>query len=177
MYLPCEPDLHNKVVPLQQISKVFLQWVIGKKMEKLKAFHFKGKLTTHDAAPANAILAGIEVLKYRIRYSPTRIQEPLARPELVRSCRYAWDVDPEKHHLNCSTFFQVWDVTKNLPWAHKLSDFHRETRRIFHDEPLSRQDIELAMHRGEGILEKGTRALKSCRGIFINSSDYRNSVV
>ena len=132
-------------------------------MEKLKAFHFKGKLTTHDAAPANAILAGIEVLKYRIRYSPTRIQEPLARPELVRSCRYAWDVDPEKHHLNCSTFFQVWDVTKNLPWAHKLSDFHRETRRIFYGEPLlSRQDIELAssMRRGEGVLERHARSVR-----------------
>jgi len=110
----------------------FEGWVKGKERDKLQTWNEVGKLVTDDFdSVCYALKAGIEVMKYPVLYSPKRLQYLLAaRPDLLQSCRYAWNIDVEKRLLNCNTFFQVWDITKDLPWAHKLSEFHHEVGKV-----------------------------------------------
>jgi len=117
-----------------------------KNIDKLKTLIiFGGKLFTDDIdSVQNAVKAGIKVMKYPIIYSPKRLQELLASPDLLQSCKYAWNVDVDKRHLNCNTFFQAWDITKDLPWAHKMSGLYDEVSKVSRGSPLSQKDLELA---------------------------------
>lgn len=139
-YDPKHEDTNNDL----EWCNDFYEMVRTKNRKGLKWFAVVGKLGIQDTCPIkHAIEAGIHVVKFQTLYSPRRILELLADPKYVRSCRYSWNVNVNKRHLNCNTFFQAWHVTRDLPFIKKMSDFSTVTDALFQKYSLTTEDCKM----------------------------------
>jgi len=85
---------------------------------------------------------GIIVKKAEVLYSPSMLSRVYADENFLNSCKYSWNIDVEKRFLNCNTFFQAWNIIKNVPFLEKQSDFNSYLDANLNAEPLTVHEKE-----------------------------------
>jgi len=155
----------------------FYDMVKTKNRTGLKWFAVLGRLVVQETYPiVHAIEAGINIVKFQTLYSPCRIKELLTHPKYIRSCRYSWNININKRHLNCNTFFQAWHVTRDLPFIGKMSDFSTVTAALFPNYPLTTDDYKMVMPHPGSIIH-GMNYQKDDKQVEKGGDDVNTSTV
>jgi len=107
------------------MSQIRYSWNVDIDSLKLNCnTQLPGELTIGCTCHLDALEAGITIKKFRVQYSPSRLQLVADTPKLMSQIRYSLNVDIDSLKLNCNTIFQAWDIVKDAPWFAKMKNMY-----------------------------------------------------